>query len=89
MTILQPFVWSLTAAFVLLVFEIITGTFVLMSLAAGLLAVAAVEACSGAVHPVLDTVVFLTLASGSIVVTRLAFRHSEDTKTTRRDINDY
>ena len=85
----QPFEVSIAAAVILLILEIVFGTFMFLSFCIGCFAVATIEYFTGNVSLGRDLFVFTTTAASVASALRLGFRSPGDTKRARGDVNDY
>ena len=89
MIALHAYQWMLLAACVLAVFEVLTGTYVALSLAVACMAVAALEYVTGAAAFARDGLLFAACAGSAIVVIRLLFSRPGDSKRAQGDVNEY
>ena len=86
---LHPFEIALLLGALLLLLELITGTFVIVCFSPALFVIALVEFVCGNFNPWRDTALFFLLVIGFSLVVRLIFRRRGDSKSTGSDINDY
>jgi membrane protein implicated in regulation of membrane protease activity len=86
---LHPFEVSLAATILLLILEVVAGSFVFLSLATACLAVAIAQAITGHLSLLRDTLLFAAVALLVLVVLRHFFSRPGDTKRANGDVNEY
>lgn len=86
---LQPFEITLSLAALLLIIELLTGTFSVICLSPALLIVGLVEFIFHDFSLVRDFLVFVIVAALSSLAVRLIFKKPGDSKNVTSDINDY
>lgn len=86
---MQPFEIALALAIILLIIELLTGTFVIVCFSPALLIVAGVEYVFHGFSFWRDFFVFAVIVVMSSLVVRLLFKTKSDSKNAETDINDY
>ena len=86
---MQAYQWTLIAALVLGMAELLTGSFVLLGLGVGALAAGLVQWLTGGASISRDLLIFAVVAVLSFLVFRKLFRRSDDQQSADGDINRY
>ncbi len=86
---MEPFQITLIIAFALAAGELITGSFILLGLGIGALAVALAQWVGGGMSINRDLLIFAASSLAAFVACRRLFRRSGDQQDNRGDINRY
>lgn len=86
---LHPFEIALILGAVLLIFELLTGSFVVVCFAPALFVIALVEFMFHGFNLLREFLVFVVVVIGASLMIRMVFKNQEDAKKSTKDINDY
>jgi membrane protein implicated in regulation of membrane protease activity len=86
---MEAYQWTLIAALVLGVAELLTGSFLLLGLAVGALAAGLVQWLTGGLSLNRDLLVFALVSVLSFLAFRKIFRKADDHQSADTDVNRY
>ncbi len=86
---MEAYQWTLIAALVLGVAELLTGSFLLLGLAVGALAAGLVQWLTGGLSLNRDLLVFALVSMLSFLAFRKIFRKADDHQSADTDVNRY
>jgi membrane protein implicated in regulation of membrane protease activity len=86
---MEAYQWTLIAALVLGVAELLTGSFLLLGLAVGALAAGLVQWLTGGLSLNRDLLVFALVSVLSFLAFRKMFRKADDHQSADTDVNRY
>lgn len=86
---MEAYQWTLIAALVLGMAELLTGSFVLLGLAVGALAAGLVQWLTGGLSLNRDLLVFALVSVLSFLAFRKMFRKADDHQSADTDVNRY
>jgi membrane protein implicated in regulation of membrane protease activity len=86
---MDAYQWTLIAALVLGMAELLTGSFVLLGLAVGALAAGLVQWAAGGVSLNRDLLIFALVSVLSFLAFRKIFRKADDHQSADTDVNRY
>ena len=86
---MEAYQWTLIAALVLGMAELLTGSFLLLGLAVGALAAGLVQWLTGGLSLNRDLLVFALVSVLSFVAFRKIFRKADDHQSADTDVNRY
>ncbi|MFZ9893803.1 MAG: NfeD family protein [Burkholderiaceae bacterium] len=89
MTAIELYQWTLAVAILLVVLEMLTGTFLLLGCAIGLIPVVLFHYGSSEIHWARDLSVFSIVSAVAFVGLRKFFLKPNDNSSTEADINKY
>lgn len=89
MTDVELYQWTLFLAFMLLVIEMLSGTFIFLGFAIGLLPLVFIHYFTEEVNWGRDLAIFSIVSAIALFMSRKFFRKHGDTKVQEQDINNY